>query len=82
MSPKLSDSDISPRSEHSIAKAAVAPAEMVSIPRSSHSRAARRMASRSPTPQSGPSAKSDSYSSRTPVSCLPSPVSCLPSPVS
>ncbi len=42
------------------------PVEIVSSPAASQAAAARRTASGSSTPQSGPKAKSDSYSMRTP----------------
>ncbi len=52
-------------SPQSIAKAIVPPVEIVSSPAASQAAAARSTASGSDTPQSVPSANSDSYSSRT-----------------
>jgi hypothetical protein len=47
-----------------MAHASVPPAEMVSMPRSSHRELAARTASGSEIPHSGPSAKTFSYSTR------------------
>ena len=65
-SPKRSHgASSSPRSAHSIAQATVPPAEMVSMPRSSHSPLAARTTSGSETPHIGPSAETFWCSMRT-----------------